>query len=139
MTTASSVAGAQQRTASVGGGLWRGGSAAVRRRSETAPRRSASPPPPRQTCPGLPRSARPIRRATHSSASFILPFALVLMQGTSHLSCGRVFAPHESMKLMKIVALDLLALGIGLLVSGRLSARQRRSVGATLLGVGATT
>jgi hypothetical protein len=61
------------------------------------------------------------------------------MQGTSHLSCGRVFAPHESMKLMKIVALDLLALGIGLLVSGRLSARQRRSVGATLLGVGATT
>jgi hypothetical protein len=50
-----------------------------------------------------------------------------------------VFATHERMKLMKIVALELLAAGIGLLVSRKLSARQRRSVGATLLGVGATT
>src|SRR5262245_49789138 len=55
------------------------------------------------------------------------------------------------MKLMKTVALDLpafafivatraaLAAGIGLLVSGRLSERQRRSVGAALLAVGAAT
>jgi hypothetical protein len=55
------------------------------------------------------------------------------------------------MKLMKTVALDLpafafvvvtraaLAAGIGLLLSGQLSARQRRSIGATLLGVGAVT
>jgi hypothetical protein len=55
------------------------------------------------------------------------------------------------MKLMKTVALDLpvfafvvgtraaLAAGIGLLVSERLSSRQRRSVGAALLAVGAAT
>jgi hypothetical protein len=55
------------------------------------------------------------------------------------------------MKLMKTVALDLpmfafvvvtraaLAAGVGLLLSEKLSARQRRSIGATLLGVGAAT
>jgi hypothetical protein len=55
------------------------------------------------------------------------------------------------MKLMKTVALDLpalafvvatraaLAAGIGLLVSGKLTARQRRTVGAALVGVGAVT
>jgi len=62
-----------------------------------------------------------------------------------------VFAPHDGMKLMKTVTLDLpalafaivtraaLAAGIGLLVSWKLTARQRRSVGATLIGVGAAT
>src|SRR5262245_21423013 len=55
------------------------------------------------------------------------------------------------MKLMKTVVLDLpafafvvatraaMAAGIGLLVSGRLSERQRRSVGAALFAVGAAT
>jgi hypothetical protein len=55
------------------------------------------------------------------------------------------------MKLMKTVALDLpafafvvvtraaLAAGIGLLVSGKLTAQQRRTVGAALVGVGAAT
>jgi hypothetical protein len=55
------------------------------------------------------------------------------------------------MKLMKTVAIDLpmfafvvatraaLAAGIGLLVSGKLTARQRRSVGAALFGIGAAT
>jgi hypothetical protein len=55
------------------------------------------------------------------------------------------------MKLMKTFALDLpafafvvvtraaLAAGIGLLVSGKLNERQRRSIGAALLGVGAAT
>jgi len=80
------------------------------------------------------------------------------MQAASHLLAAAmksrrstVFAPYETMKLMKTVALDLpalafivvtraaLAAGVGLLVSGKLSARQRRSVGATLLGVGAAT
>ena len=80
------------------------------------------------------------------------------MQAASHLLAAAmksrrstVFAPYGSMKLMKTVALDLpalafivvtraaLAAGVGLLVSARLSARQRRSVGATLLGVGAAT
>jgi len=55
------------------------------------------------------------------------------------------------MKLMKAVALDLpalafvvatraaLAAGIALLVSGTLTARQRRSVGSALVGIGAAT
>jgi hypothetical protein len=67
------------------------------------------------------------------------------------MSNSTVFALHESMKLMKTVALDLpalafavvtraaLAAGVGLLVSGKLTARQRRSVGATLIGFGAAT
>jgi hypothetical protein len=62
-----------------------------------------------------------------------------------------LFAHHLAMKLMKTVALDLpalafvvvtraaLAAGIGLLVSEKLTARQRRSIGAALLGVGAAT
>ena len=55
------------------------------------------------------------------------------------------------MKLMKVVALDLpafafvvvtraaLAAGVALLVSSRLSERQRRKAGAALVGIGAAT
>lgn len=55
------------------------------------------------------------------------------------------------MKLMKTVALDLpafafvvltraaLAAGISLFLSGKLTGRQRRSLGATLVGIGAAT
>jgi len=62
-----------------------------------------------------------------------------------------VFAQAHPMKLMKTVALDLpalafvvvtraaLAAGIGLLVSGTLTARQRRSLGRALVGIGAAT
>lgn len=81
------------------------------------------------------------------------------MQGSGHERerCNLALLQHglctstSSMKLMKTVALDLpalafvvvtraaLAAGLGLLVSGTLTARQRRSVGTALVGIGAAT